>query len=71
MRLCTPTSLREKVVKVGAKVIAHGPSLVFQMAEVAVRRKLFARLLDRNARYSAADVLDYLTSSAVSVPAAP
>ena len=30
-----------------------------------------ARLLDRNARYSAADVLDYLTSPAVSVPAAP
>ena len=30
------TSLREKVVKIGAKVVAHGRYLVFQMAEVAV-----------------------------------
>ena len=31
------TSLREKVVKIGAKVIAHGRYAIFQMAEVAVR----------------------------------
>ena len=41
------TSLREKVVKIGAKVITHGRYLVFQMAEVAVPRELFRRLLDR------------------------
>jgi hypothetical protein len=41
------TTLREKVVKIGAKVIAHGRYLVFQMAEVAVPRELFRRLLDR------------------------
>jgi hypothetical protein len=41
------TALREKVVKIGAKVIAHGRYLVFQMAEVAVPRELFRRLLDR------------------------
>src|SRR5262245_4530330 len=41
------TSLREKVVKIGAKVVAHGRYLVFQMAEVAVSRELFRRLLDR------------------------
>jgi hypothetical protein len=35
------TSLREKVVKLGAKVIAHGRYLVFQMAEVAMPHKLF------------------------------
>jgi hypothetical protein len=35
------TSLREKVVKIGAKVVAHGRYLVFQMAEVAVPRELF------------------------------
>ncbi len=34
------TSLREKVVKIGAKVVAHGRYLVFQMAEVAVPREL-------------------------------
>jgi hypothetical protein len=41
------TTLREKVVKIGAKVVAHGRYLVFQMAEVAVPQELFRRLLDR------------------------
>ena len=44
------TTLREKVVKIGAKVIAHGRYLVFQMAEVAVPCELFGRLLARIAR---------------------
>ena len=44
------TSLRETVVKIGAKVVAHGRYLVFQMAEVAVPWELFGRLLDRIAR---------------------
>ena len=44
------TSLREKVVKIGAKVAAHGRYLVFQMAEVAVPRELFGRLLERIAQ---------------------
>ncbi len=41
------TTLREKVVKIGAKVVAHGRYLVFQMAEVAVPQELFRRLLDQ------------------------
>jgi len=41
------TSLREKVVKIGAKVIAHGRYVIFQMAEVALPRELFGRILDR------------------------
>jgi hypothetical protein len=44
------TSLREKVVKIGAKVIAHGRYVIFQMAEVAVPRELFGRILARIAR---------------------
>ena len=44
------TSLREKVVKIGAKVIAHGRYSIFQMAEVAVPRELFGRILERIAR---------------------
>jgi len=44
------TSRREKVVKIGAKVVAHGRYLVFQMAEVAVPRELFGRLLERIAQ---------------------
>src|SRR6185503_15282048 len=39
------TTLRERVVKIGAKVIAHARSTVFQMAEVAVPRDLFRRML--------------------------
>jgi hypothetical protein len=35
------------VVKIGAKVVAQGRYLVFQMAEVAVPQELFRRLLDR------------------------
>jgi hypothetical protein len=41
------TTLREKVVKIGAKVVAHGRYFVFQMAEVAVRCELFRGILDR------------------------
>ena len=40
------TTIREKVVKIGAKVIAHARYAVFQMAEVAVPRDLFRRILD-------------------------
>lgn len=40
------TTIREKVVKIGAKVIAHARYAVFQMAEVAVPRRLFQRILD-------------------------
>jgi len=39
------TTLCEKVVKIGAKVIAHARYTVFQMAEVAVPRDLFGCIL--------------------------
>ena len=39
------TTLREKVVKIGAKVVTHARYTVFQMAEVAVPRELFRRML--------------------------
>jgi hypothetical protein len=39
------TTLREKLVKIGAKVITHARYTVFQMAEVAVPRKMFAGIL--------------------------
>ena len=44
------TSLREKVVKIGAKVVGHGRYAIFQMAEVAVPRELFGRILARISR---------------------
>lgn len=40
------TTLREKVVKIGAKVVSHARSTIFQMAEVAVPRDLFRRILE-------------------------
>ena len=39
------TSLREKLVKIGAKVVAHARYVTFQMAEVAVPRDMFAEIL--------------------------
>jgi len=39
------TTLREKLIKIGAKVIRHARYVVFQMAEVAVPRRLFQTIL--------------------------
>lgn len=41
------TTLREKLIKIGAKVVHHARSVVFQMAEVAVPRKVFRLILER------------------------
>jgi hypothetical protein len=41
------TTLREKLIKIGAKVVHHARSVVFQMAEVAVPRELFRLILER------------------------
>ncbi len=39
------TTLLEKVVKIGAKVVSHGPYVTFQLVEVAVPRSLFQKIL--------------------------
>ena len=39
------TSLKEKLIKIGAKLVSHGRYVAFQMAEVAVPRMLFAEIL--------------------------
>ena len=44
------TTLREKLVKIGAKVTRHSKYVTFQMAEVAVPRQLFAAILERIGR---------------------
>ena len=41
------TTLREKLVKIGAKVTRHAKYVTFQLAKVAVTRRLFAAILDR------------------------
>ncbi len=39
------TTLRDKAVKIGAKVVRHGRYPTFQLAEIAVPRGLFADIL--------------------------
>ena len=39
------TTLKEKLIKIGAKVVSHGRYVAFQMAGVAIPRNLFADIL--------------------------
>jgi hypothetical protein len=39
------TSLKEKLIKIGAKVVNHGRYVAFQMAEVAIARQMFQEIL--------------------------
>ena len=50
VRHWTLTTLREKLIKIGAKVVRHCRKIVFQMAEVAVPRELFQTILERIGR---------------------
>ena len=44
------TTLREKLVKIRAKVVRSARYVTFQLAEVAVSRRLFATILQRIGR---------------------
>jgi Transposase DDE domain group 1 len=39
--------VREKLIKIGARIVPHGRYVVFQLAEVAVLRALFAEIIRR------------------------
>ena len=41
------TTMREKLIKIGAKIVRHGRYVTFQLAEVAIPRTLFADNLRR------------------------
>ncbi len=41
----TLLTLREKLIKIGTKVVRHGRYITFQLAEVAIPRSLFANIL--------------------------
>ena len=45
------TTLREKLIKIGATVVTHSEYVIIQMAEVAMPRELFAAILDRIQRF--------------------
>jgi hypothetical protein len=47
------TSLRENLIRIGAKVVSHGRYVTFQMAEVAVSRLMFRDILMLIARLRA------------------
>ena len=51
------TTLREKLVKIGARIVRHGRYVVFQLAEVAVPRAQFAAILRRIDRLRGSPVL--------------
>jgi len=40
-------TLKEKLIKIGAKVVRHSRYVIFQMAEVAVPKTLFCEILWR------------------------
>ena len=40
-------SLQTKLIKIGGRLVRHARRLVFQLAEVAVSRALFAAILER------------------------
>ena len=40
------TSLRERLIKTGARLVRHGRYAIFQMAAAALPRKVFAGVLD-------------------------
>ena len=39
------TTLRDRLVKIGARIVRHGCAITFQMAEVMVPRGLFRQIL--------------------------
>ena len=41
------TTLREKLIKIGTKVVRHVRYVIFQTAEVAIPKDLFADILRR------------------------
>ncbi len=47
------TSLREKLIKSGARLVSRGRYMAFQMAEVAMSRPMFADILSVIARVRA------------------
>jgi len=39
------TTLKDKLIKIGAKVVSHGRYVIFHMAEVAIARQMFQEIL--------------------------
>jgi hypothetical protein len=50
------TTLLEKLIKIGAKVVHHARYVTFQLAEVAIPRGLYGAILERIRRFAARPV---------------
>ena len=46
----TLTTLRDKLIKIGAKMVRHARYVTFQLPEVAVPRRVYRAILDRISR---------------------
>ncbi|OHB67707.1 MAG: transposase [Planctomycetes bacterium RBG_13_60_9] len=49
----TLTTLRDKLIKIGSKIVHHARYATFQLAEVAVPRRLYRAILERIRRFAA------------------
>jgi hypothetical protein len=49
----TLTTLRDKLIKIGAKVVRHARYVTFQLTEVVVSRRLYRAILERIRRFTA------------------
>ena len=57
-RLCLPESINDwslrslqvKLIKMGGRIVRHARRIIFQLAEVALSRDLFAAILERISR---------------------
>lgn len=49
----TLTTLRDKLIKIGSKRVCHARYVIFQLAEVAIPRRLYRAILDRIRRFAA------------------
>jgi hypothetical protein len=45
--------LREKLIKIGGKMVRHARYVTFQLAEVAISRRLYRTILKRIRRFAA------------------
>jgi hypothetical protein len=71
-------TMREKLVKIGAKVVSHARYVIFQMAEVLVSKSLFHEILERicgisqkNAEFSKKAVTNWPLAHHISSCSAP
>ena len=51
----TLTTLRDRLIKIGSKMVRHARYVTFQLAQVAMPRRLYRAILDRIRRFAAID----------------